>query len=173
MYFRIGYVDDPLTGHEMYRGMLAIPYLRKSHEFGWGVAAIRFGCLKDHEHVGHGKYTSVAGDRPRLYNTMAFWKGAPDIAITEGELDAIAAESCGIRAVGVPGSMLWQRYFRELFVGYRNVYILADGDEAGTKFANTIAADLPNARIVPMPKGHDVNSFVLQEGREALKDRLK
>lgn len=173
VYFRIGYVDDPEVGHEMYRGMLAIPYIRKSYEFGWGVAAIRFGCLEDHEHRGHGKYTSVAGDRPRLYNTLSLWKPSADIAITEGELDAIAAESCGIRAVGVPGSMLWQRYFRELFVGYRNVFILADGDDAGMGFANTVAADLPNAKIVPMPRGSDVNDFVLREGREALRDRLK
>ncbi|WP_236741511.1 toprim domain-containing protein [Mycobacteroides abscessus] len=116
---------------------------------------------------------TVAGDRPRLYNTLSLWKGAEKVAITEGELDAIAAESCGIRAVGVPGATSWQRYFREPFLGYQTVYILADGDDAGMQFANTVASDLPNARIVPMPKGSDVNDFVLREGREALKDRLK
>lgn len=171
--FRIGYVDDPLPGHEMYRGMLALPYLRKSYEFDWGVASIRFRCIEGHEHHGHGKYMTVAGDRPRLYNTLSLWKGAETVAITEGELDAIAAEFCDIRAVGVPGATSWQRYFREPFLGYQTVYILADGDEAGMQFANTVASDLPNARIVPMPKGSDVNDFVLREGREALKDRLK
>ncbi len=171
--FRIGYVDDPLPGHEMYRGMLALPYLRKSYEFGWGVASIRFRCIEEHEHHGHGKYMTIAGDRPRLYNTLSLWKPVDTVAITEGELDAIAAESCGIRAVGVPGATSWQRYFREPFLGYQTVYILADGDDAGMQFANTVASDLPNARIVPMPKGSDVNDFVLREGREALKDRLK
>ncbi|EUA68402.1 putative gp55 [Mycobacteroides abscessus] len=111
----------------MYRGMLALPYLRKSYEFGWGVASIRFRCIEEHEHHGHGKYMTVAGDRPRLYNTLSLWKGAEKVAITEGELDAIAAESCGIRAVGVPGATSWQRYFREPFLGYQTVYILADG----------------------------------------------
>lgn len=173
VFFRIGYVDDPEVGHEMYRGMLAIPYLRKSYEFGWGVASIRFRCIEEHQHLGHGKYMTTPGDRPRMYNTLSLWKPSPDIAITEGELDALAAESCGIRAIGIPGATSWQRYFREPLLGYRQVFILADGDEPGMGFANTVAADLPNAKIVPMPKGLDVNSFVLQEGKEALKERLK
>ena len=170
--FRLGYVDDPLRGHEMYRGMLALPYLRWSQEHGWSVVSIRFRCIDNHEHKGHGKYNTVAGDRARLYNTLALLKQTPKIAITEGEIDAITAEACGIPAVGVAGVQTWKPHFREPFLGYREVFILADGDEPGMLFANTIAKTLPNAKVIPSPPGEDVNSLVLSRGKSALLERI-
>ncbi len=168
----LGYVDDPLPGHEMHRGSLAIPYLRWSQEHGWAVVSIRFRCIQDHDHKGHGKYMTQAGDRPRLYNTLALMKTSPVVAITEGEIDAITAQAAGIPAVGVPGADAWQRYFREPFLGYDRVYVLADGDDAGMKFANTVAKTLPNARVIPCPPGEDVNSLVISQGSQALMERL-
>jgi DNA primase len=122
--------------------------------------------MADHEHTGHGKYMTVAGDRPRLFNTKVLLGDSPVVAITEGEIDAITATVCGLPAVGVPGSQAWQPHFREPFLGYRDVFVLADGDEAGVHFANTIAATLPNAKVIPMPSGQDVNSVVLSEGKQ-------
>lgn len=171
--FRLGFVEEPEPGHEMFKGFLAIPYLRWSPENGWAVVSIRFRCIQDHDHVGHGKYMTVAGDRPRLYNTLALLKPSPVIAITEGELDAITAQVCGLPAVGVPGSQAWQEHFREPFYGYRDVYVLADGDEAGMQFASTVAGTLPNAKVLPMPHGEDVNSYTLANGKEALMERIK
>lgn len=171
--FRLGYVDDPLPGHEHFRGMLAIPYLRWSMEHGWAVVSVRFRCIEDHDHKGHGKYMTQAGDRPRLYNTLALLKQSPIVAVTEGEIDAMTAQVCGIPAVGVPGSASWKPYFREPFLGYREVIILADGDEPGHKFAATVARELPNARVVPCPPGEDVNSFVIGNGKNALLERIK
>jgi DNA primase len=75
--------------------------------------------------------------------------------------------------VGVPGSQAWQPHFCELFLGYREVYVLADGDAAGTQFANTVAGSLPNAKVIPMPAGHDVNSLVTTQGKQALIERMK
>lgn len=137
--------------------------------------SIRFRCVEDHDckAAGHGKYQTQSGDRPRLYNTEVLSRDDDVVAITEGELDALTAEACGIPAVGVPGSTSWKPYFRELFLGYREVLILADGDDAGEKFAKTVADSLPNARIVPFPAGEDVNSFVLKNGTEALKERVE
>lgn len=166
--FGLGYVGDPLPGHEMYRGCLAIPYLRWSQWRGWSVATIRFRRLDG----GNPKYMTVAGDKPRLYNTHALTGYSKDIAITEGEIDAVSAELAGVKAVGVPGAQMWKPYFRELFMGYRNVNILADGDDAGLDFAKQVAKSLPNARIIPMPDGEDVNSLVLKQGPEALLERL-
>lgn len=171
--FRLGFVEDPILGHEMYRGFLAIPYLRWSQENGWSVVSIRFRCIHDHEHVGHGKYMTVSGDRPRMFNTLALLQPSPVVAITEGEIDAITAQACGIPTVGLPGAQAWQRWFREPFLGYRDVLILADGDDAGMKMAQTVAKTLPNARIVPMPAGEDVNSLVLGQGKEALLERTR
>ena len=171
--FTLGYVKDPLPGHEMFKGFLAIPYLRWSHDHPWAVVSIRFRCIDDHDHKGHGKYMTVAGDRPRLFNTLALLRDSPQIAVTEGEVDAITAQVCGVPAVGVPGAQAWQPHFKEPFLGYQSVYVLADGDEAGMVFANTVAASLPNAKIIPMPPGEDVNSLVASKGKEALLERIK
>ena len=170
--FLVGYVDKPLVGHEMFRGYLAIPYLRWSQEHGWAVVSIRFRCIEEHDHKGHGKYMTVAGDRPRLFNTLALLKQSSTIAITEGEIDAITAQVCGVPAVGVPGAAAWLPHFKEPFLGYREVLVVADGDDAGRQFATTVALTLPNAKIIPCPPGQDVNSLVLDRGPAALLERI-
>lgn len=167
--FRLGYVAECLAGHEQYRGHLAIPYLRKHPEHGWFVVSIRFRRLDD----GKPKYRTVAGDQTWLYNTPALIGHSPVVAITEGEIDAITAQLCGIPAVGVPGVQTWQPYYRELFLGYRDVYVLADGDEPGIEFAEKLKRQLPNAKVIPMPTGQDVNKLVIERGPAALLQKLK
>lgn len=166
--FGLGFVADPLPGHELYRGCLAIPYLRWSQWRNWTVASIRYRRLDG----GTPKYLTMPGDKARLYNTHALTRYSKDICITEGELDAVSAELAGAPSVGVPGAQMWKPFFRELFLGYRNVNILADGDEAGLDFARQVAKTLPNSRIIPMPDGEDVNSFVLKRGKQALLERI-
>lgn len=166
--FGLGYAEDPLLGHEMYRGCLAIPYMRWSQWRGWSVAAIRYRRLDGSKP----KYLTMPGDKTRLFNTAALTRYSMDIAITEGEIDAITAEMCGLHTVGVPGAQNWKPYFRELFLGYRNVNILADGDEPGLDFAKQVAKTLPNARIIQMPPDEDVNSLVVSQGKDALLERI-
>lgn len=166
--YGLGFVAEPLRTHDQYRGMLAIPYFRVHPDHGPLVVSIRFRRLDNSDP----KYMTQAGDRPRLYNTVALTRPSPSIAITEGEIDAITSELVGIGCVGVPGAQAWQPHFREPFLGYRDVYVLADGDEAGQRFANAVAKSLPNARVIPMPPGEDVNSLVLKQGREALLERI-
>ncbi|ATW60188.1 DNA primase [Mycobacterium phage Ph8s] len=166
--FGLGFVADPLPGHEMYRGCLAIPYMRWSPWRNWSVASIRYRRLDG----GTPKYMTQAGDKPRLYNSVALARYSRDIAICEGEIDTITAELAGIPAVGLPGVAMWKPFMRELFLGYRNVNILADGDEPGMEFAQGVAKTLPNARIIPMPPGEDVNSLVAAQGKDALLERI-
>lgn len=153
--------------------MLAIPYLRQLPGGRLTVVSIRFRCaVADCTHQGHGKYMTSPGDRPRLYNTPDLLVPSPRAAITEGEFDAAVASAAGIPAVGVPGSTSWQPWFREPFLGYEVVYILADGDDPGRKFASTVARQLPNAKVIQYPPGHDTNSFVQEYGPEALLERI-
>lgn len=147
---------------------MAIPYMRHSPWRGWSVASIRFRKLDGSEP----KYLTMPGDKPRIYNTVAMTQYSKDISICEGEIDTITAELAGVPAVGIPGAAMWKPFFRELFLGYRNVNILADGDEAGMAFASTVAKSLPNARIIPMPEGEDVNSLVYHQGEYALLERI-
>src|SRR5690606_36650700 len=170
--FHMGYVAEPLCGHEMYRGMLAIPYLRFTDDKSGLVVSMRFRCLDNHEHQGHGKYNTEPGDRPRMFNSVALTQPVDIVAVTEGEIDAITASVCGIDAVGIPGATQWQPHFTEPFLGFDTVLILADGDDAGMRFARIVAEALPNSRIIPMPEGHDVNSVYVEHGADALRERI-
>jgi DNA primase len=172
--FALGYVADPLPGHEMYKGMLSIPYLRQAQGERWSVVSMRFRCVTpDCEHSNHPKYRSEAGDTPRIYNTNALIRSDDRIAICEGEIDAITATIAGIPAIGIAGVESWKAHFKEPFLGYEVVYILADGDEPGMKFASRLANSLPNAKILPSKPGEDVNSTFLKFGAEALTERMK
>jgi DNA primase len=99
----------------------------------------------------------------------------PYVCVTEGEFDAIAAHQAGLPAVGFPGvSSIKEPYYLRPFKGYEAVYILADNDDKGQgeTFAEKVAENVQNARIILMPKGHDVNSFLKADGPEALRERI-
>lgn len=162
--YRFGYVEDPLPEHEQYRGKLAIPYLRWHPRYGWTCVSMRFRALDD----STPKYLTVAGDRPRLYNTNALNIPRPDAGITEGEIDAVTASLAGLPTVGIPGANAWQDYWAELFRGYRTVYIFTDGDAPGQKLGRKLTKQLPNAKVIPCPEGEDVNSILTGQGIEAL-----
>lgn len=171
--FRLGFVSEPQVGHEMFRGRLAIPYLRKSVEGNWSVVDIKYRvvpgvkCFREDK-----KYLYAAGSRPRLYNTYDAVTNDDEIAISEGELDALTASVFGIPCVGAPGATTWQDHFTEIFMGYETVYILCDGDDAGMKFGNVVAGKLPNARVIPMDLGEDVNSTVHKYGVDKILERM-
>ena len=168
--FFLGYVDNPLPGHERYRGCLCIPYLRYSAGTGRrSCCSIRFRDLNPNAKA---KYLTTPGDKPRLFNTEALMADRATIAISEGELDAIAVTEAGVPAVGVPGSSSWKPHFREPFVGYQTVYVLGDGDDAGRKFVSKVCKELSNAKPVLLPEGEDANSLILKEGKGALLSRL-
>jgi DNA primase len=159
---RLGYVREPLPGHEPYKGRLAIPYLTKT-----GVMDMRFRCADSHDcqQMGHPKYLSQAGHSPRLYNATA-WEQAEDIiAITEGEFDALVlTHRVGIPALGISGVAAWKTYYRAVFEDFAEVLVFGDGDDAGRDWARLVCMDLDNARAVHMPSGHDVTSFFMAEG---------
>ncbi len=185
--FGLGYVSSALPGHERYRGYLSIPYLRPAGGAG-GVATVRYRCIADEcvrgpdggllvlqdekeSHRGHGKYMTVPGDPPRLYNTAALIQPTPYVVVVEGELDAMTWALAGVPAVGAPGTGTWQPYWTPPLRGYRAVYLIAE-DGPGLNFMDALASDLPNARIIQMPGDRDSNSVFLKEGREALLERI-
>lgn len=172
--FRLGYVAEPLLGHERYQGWLAIPYLRWSQEHGWIVVNIRFRCIQDHDHkqAGHGKYESLPGSGTWLYNTLALMRDSDTISIIEGELDAIMSDLCGLPAVGAPGAQTWRPYMALPFLGYKRVLAIGDGDEAGKEFANKVAGTIPGALPLIMPDGHDACSYVLEKSVSAYKKKV-
>lgn len=168
--FRLGYVAEPLAGHEQYRGCLAIPYIRKSAGGNWAVIEMKFRHINPPPGVD--KYLNVTGSTTRIFNTIDMVLHEQTIAICEGEMDAIAASSNGIPAVGIAGVTNWKSHYDQLFYGFDTVYILADGDEAGKHFSNTLAEKLDNAKVVVLPPGEDVNSVISSQGADWLKEKL-
>lgn len=174
--FRLGFVSEPSVGHEMFRNRLAIPYLRRGVAGlpkDWSVVDIKFRAIPGLPcAMEDRKYLATNGTKPRLFNTVDAVLNDDEISISEGELDAVTASAYGIPCVGAPGATTWQDHFTEIFMGYETVYILCDGDDAGLKFGQTVGRKLPNARIIPMDAGEDVNSTVHKYGVDKILERM-
>lgn len=168
--YRLGFVADPLPGDERFKGMLSIPYLT-----GRGVRAIKYRRLAN----GDGpKYTQHQGQKPRLYNSDAFFRADNSIGLCEGEIDAIvASERLGIPTMGIPGSNIWSQmaqYWTPIFKDFRTVFVFADGDDAGKSLAGDVAESLGwRARLVYCEPGEDVASMVVAGLAEKLIDKCK
>ncbi|MEU7096031.1 toprim domain-containing protein [Kitasatospora aureofaciens] len=172
-FFQLGVVAHPFPGHERSAGRLVIPYLNASG----GVDGMAFRCIEheDCKPVHNDKYLWPSGVDRRLFNSRALDDDSPYIAICEGEMDTITAVQAGIPAVGVPGVKAWQRWWSRCFRGYDTVFVLADADDSGEgrEMAEKVSSHVQSARVVMMPEGQDVNSFVLANGPDALRARLQ
>lgn len=157
--FRLGYVNVPLSGDEAYAGRLVIPGL------GYGDVpySMRFRSLDGANPKYLGKHGST-----RLFNIRALHEAGDEIHITEGEIDAITLEMCGLRAVGVCGANSWKVHHPRMVIGFTKVYVWGDGDDAGRAFSQKVADSVPSAKIVRMSEGTDVNDVYVRGGKEAV-----
>ncbi|MEN8656246.1 topoisomerase [Streptomyces sp. 21So2-11] len=185
--FGLGYVHSAAPGHDRYAGMLVIPYLRPAGGED-GVATVRFRCIADecvkapdgryffetgqkeqHDHKG-GKYRSLPGDPPRLYNTAALIESSPVLVLVEGEFDTQSWSLAGVPAVGAPGTGTWRDYWTPALLGYETVFLIAE-DGPGLTFMDELASTLPNGQVIQM-NGHDSNAVFLDYGPVGLRERI-
>lgn len=165
--FWLGYVADPMEGHDRFKGRLVIPYLTPS-----GVVGMRFRALGDEDP----KYDSEAGQRTALYNVLDLHRSEPWIAICEGELDALVMSGVvGVPAVGIPGVQHWLKksggpIWGRLFQDYQTVFIVMDPDGAGKKAIPEIARRVENPVVIDLPA--DVNDTVLKLGPDAVLEKM-
>jgi DNA primase len=134
---------------------------------------MKFRCLELHEgscdQNNHEKYLGQSGANTRLFNTLDLQKSDDEIAVCEGEIDAITAHLCGIPAIGVPGVKNWKDHYFRLLKGYKKVWMFADGDSYGEGLAKKLAEGVGDRlSVIRMPDGEDVNSMVKKYGKEAL-----
>lgn len=167
--FQLGYVLDPLEGHDRFRGRLAIPYLTPS-----GPVGMRFRSLESDPEGKSPKYDSEEGTRTALYNVLDLHRSEPWIAICEGELDALVMSGVvGVPAVGIPGVEHWMKkgsIWSRLFQDYSNVFVCVDGDAAGKKIVREIARRVENPVVLNIHG--DVNEMVQAEGSQAVLDLM-
>lgn len=165
-YFRLGYVSSPISGDEMFKGRIAIPYLTPS-----GVVSMRFKLV---DGSGDKMYPHPASPAPRPYGVPAL-SSKGTILVVEGEPDVWAAAVCGLPAIGIPGATNWKRLWRRLLRRW-DVIIVADGDDPGRALAADLYDDLsPVAnsvrRVYADPK-EDLNSVLIVDGVAAVRKWL-
>lgn len=171
----LGVVRDPLPGHEMMRGYLAIPYLTKS-----GPVNFQFRCIQGHDCKAvpdHKKYRKRKGSPVNLYGVLSLSQADDWIVVTEGEIDALTWQQAGVPALAVPGAENWEEHWANLLEDFSRVYLAEDGDDAGKDLwiAMSEHIDQSNTMVVRMrmPDGEDSNSMYLKHGKDYLLGRIK
>jgi DNA primase len=199
-FFRLGLVVNPLPGHESYRGALAVPYQTRSGIVSMRFRRLparnpRYGvdplsetvttvhlpdldeALEEPEWLplDGPKYLSTPGDHPWPFNPADLSRSESFVCICEGEIDCMTAHQDGLPAVGIAGVNAWRSDFAKLFIGYKAVYILADHDDKGqgNAFAQKVASQIGNSRVVLLPEGHDVNSFYVANGSSSIRNLIE
>lgn len=163
--FQLGYVDQPLAGHEPMRGFISIPY--RSHA---GPTAIRFRRLGDE---GEGKrWLAEAGRPDPLFNVLDLHRAEPYMAICEGQTDTITLSGLvGVPAVGISGAGKWESHWSRCFTDYETVFILPDPDEAGSNATKKLVERLSdNVKVISLPA--DVNTTYCAEGAETIRKAM-
>ena len=165
--FHLGIVKDALPGHESYKNRLAIPYITPS-----GVVDIRFRTLNNNP--DEPKYMGIPGAKTTMFNAQTVLTAGNYICVTEGELDTIILEAKTTHSsIGIPGVNNWKPYYSKILDDFETVIVLADGDNAGLEFGKKLSRELPNVNLMQMPEGHDVNSIIVQEGKEWIDERIR
>ena len=163
--FHLGVVDDPLPGHDAYKGRLAIPYITPS-----GVVDIRFRAM----HNEDPKYMGLVGAKTTMFNTQACFVADKYICVTEGEFDCIMMSVKTMHpTIGIPGANNWKPHYAKILDDFDTVIILADGDAAGLEFGKKISRELGNVNIISMPEGEDVNSMMIKKGSDWIDERIR
>lgn len=170
--FRLGWVGQPVNGHERFRGGIVIPYVARLGRVM--VAKVRH----TREGVKHKYGTFPSGRRVHPYNVAASDAAYP--IVVEGEFDAMILSQLGYPAVALPGATTWDRAWRWLFRDAELVTVIGDSDKAGRNMAGRVLGDLSQlvpvreVRIPPIKdvEKADVNDVFLHGGADAIKELL-
>ena len=116
-----------------------------------------------------------------LYETRRSRSSLERLLVVEGYMDAVRLHQSGIAyAVATLGTATTPEHFRRIFRLVREVVFAFDGDRAGRAAAwRALQHGLPEARegreirFLFLPEGHDPDTLVGEEGREAFEHRLE
>jgi len=116
-----------------------------------------------------------------LYETRRSRSSLKRLLVVEGYMDAVRLHQSGIDyAVATLGTATTPEHFRRIFRLVSEVVFAFDGDRAGRAAAwRALQQALPEARegreirFLFLPEGHDPDTLVGEEGREAFEKRLE
>lgn len=97
------------------------------------------------------------------------------VMICEGESDTMRLACTSLPAtynsdvICIPGATAFPSEWVPLLRKYDRVHVFADADEAGKALPNRLASLVPGVRIVNLPRGHDVCSFLLENTEDDLR----
>ncbi|AKY03723.1 DNA primase [Streptomyces phage Lannister] len=130
---------------------------------------MRFRCIQDHNHrdFGHGKYMGMKDEPPRMFNVSAIHQADDEIAVAEGEFDAMVLNMIGMPAVAIPGATGWRSHYRRMLAGFNRVWVFGDPDDAGAEFTAKVCRSLRSAKGVRLRHG-DVTDTYLKGGADAI-----
>ncbi len=168
----LGFVRNPILGHEPARGRLAIPYITDA-----GPIAINFRCIQDHDCKvidHHSKYWKPPGARTAIYGVQDYFTGGMTIHLAEGELDRLILRyQLQLPAFGLPGSDAWKPSWKLILKDFNHVVHWSDGDPAGDKMAGKLARELGQTyKQVRLPDGHDVTSLFQLKGIDHMRSLI-
>jgi 5S rRNA maturation endonuclease (ribonuclease M5) len=106
------------------------------------------------------------------YGLEQLERGGKALVLTEGESDTLALRLAwpeSIVAIGIPGASSWKSEWKQIADGFERVYLSFDGDEAGGRLAEAVAADLPQAKVLHLPAGADTRDILHKLGKRAYK----
>lgn len=169
----LGYVAEPVVGHQSFKGRLSIPYVTPA-----GVVNMAFRCIRDHDckvQPNHAKYLKPKGLPATLYGVADTFKDTLDIVVVEGELDTIImSEIVGQPAIGIPGAENWKPWWTDILKDFRRVFVLMDADKAGQDLGDNAQKELGmSAVLISYEDGMDTNSTYLKYGADHIKEMIK
>lgn len=169
----LGYVAEPVVGHQSFKGRLAIPYITQA-----GTVNMTFRCVRDHDckiQPNHHKYLKPKGLSATLYGVADTFKDTLDIVIVEGELDTIImSDMIGHPAIGIPGAENWKPWWTDILKDFRRVFVFMDADKAGQDLGDNAQKELGmSAVLVRYEDGMDTNSTYLKYGADHIREMIK
>jgi hypothetical protein len=102
-------------------------------------------------------------------------RGDDILLVCEGESDALCAreriaewDGRRVLTLGMPGATSWRSSWAKYVRPFAAVFVIPDADVAGRRMAGKVRVDCPWVRVVDLPDGDDLRSFVQREGAQAL-----
>lgn len=147
-----------------------VPALVIPYQYRGATVALRFRASTV-DTPKAGRYRSLAGVETRVpFNADALDQAAGQVVhVAEGELNAYALSTYGIRVIGLPGAGTWRDRWTEALRDVHHLVTWYDADAAGAKGQQKLAQTLLDAfgvdwlrtrgLIRDLPSGNDVNDL--------------